>query len=116
MKDEVKKLAVDMNLRMFMRDPEHGTYAYLTDGQRIAYVQWGRSCLDTRTTSVHVPNKITGTGFVLEESITARTITAALNCVEPSWTREIERGYSKKWKDWAAFHNSSKFNSELVEV
>lgn len=116
MKTEVKTLAVAMGLQMFMRDTVNGTYAYLTDGKRIAYIQWGRSHMDTSVSSVHIPNRASGTGYVIDEKINERTVTLALDCVEPAWARRDERGSVRKWASWDAFHQSSAFNGELVEV
>ena len=113
MKDHVKKLAESMGLRMFARDidnPYRCTYAYLTDGDRIAYVQW--SACRVSTSSVHVPSRENGTGFHLQDDISEQSIRDALSCTVPSWAH----GTVRKWKNWEEFHNSSAFNRELTEV
>ena len=89
-------------------------YCYVTDGIHIAYVQWsdGRPHVST----VHVPNRESGTGFQFADTITPQTIRLAMDCIEPSWARARERGSVRKYKDWNQFHQSNSFNSELTEV
>lgn len=112
MKENVKKLAESMGLRMFVPDTGISplTYAYLTDGKRIAYVQW--SDYRTNTCSVHMSSSENGTGFHIQDDISEQSILDALNCIRPNWAN----GTVRKWKDWEQFHNSSAFNRELVEV
>jgi hypothetical protein len=89
-------------------------YCFCTDGTKIAYVQWsdGRPSIST----VHVPNRTTGTGFQFADSITPTTICEAMNCHAPSWARAIEISSVRKWKNWEEFHQANSFNAELTEV
>ena len=89
-------------------------YCYCTDGTNIAYVQWSEG--RPQVSTVHVPNRMTGTGFQFADSITPETIRAAMDCHAPSWVRVGEIPSVRKYKDWEAFHHSNTFNAELAEV
>jgi hypothetical protein len=91
-----------------------GENCYCTDGTNIAYVQWtdGRPSVST----VHYPNKQTGTGFQFADRITAETVSKAMGCLAPSWARQSEVASARKYKNWEAFHTANSFNAELVEV
>lgn len=91
-----------------------GEYCYTTDGVNIAYVQWsdGRPSVST----VHYPNKQTGTGFHFADRITAETVSKAMSTVAPSWARLSDVSSVCKYKDWEEFHESNSFNAELMEA
>lgn len=95
--------------RVFMRKPTD-KYCFYTDGKRIGYAQW--SDYRTSVCSVHMPSRENGTGFSVADAITTTTLADAINCTMPNWAR----GSVIKYKDWDAYHNASKWNSELVEV
>ena len=114
--ERVKELAAAMGLRVFMRPAANGaqaTWAYLTDGTRIAYVEWGR--FHERVGSAHVPNRQTGIGFVVAESITESAVLEAMRGA-PDWASATDRAVSRPWRDWDAFCASSAFNSEYKEI
>ena len=89
-------------------------YCYCTDGTHIAYVQWsdGRPLVST----VHKPNRTTGTGFQFDDRITPDSIRKAMLCVAPTWAKARDIQSVHKYKDWNEFHKSSSFNAEMFEV
>ena len=91
-----------------------GEYCYCTDGTNIAYVQWsdGRPQVST----VHKPNRTTGTGFQFSDLITPDSIRKAMACIAPSWALSREVPSVHKYKNWEEFHKSNNFNAELEEV
>ncbi len=91
-----------------------GEYCYVTDGTNIAYAQWsdGRPSVST----VHMPNRQTGTGFQFADRITAETVSKAMSTLAPSWARQADVSSVHKYKNWEAFHKANSFNSELVEA
>ena len=70
------------------------TYFYFTDGQRIGYAQSNRSGPSFST--VHKPNRTTGTGFAAED------FTEALSFAPP-WATGRDRDTVTKYKDWQEF-------------
>jgi hypothetical protein len=89
-------------------------YCYCTDGTNIAYVQWS-DCRPSVST-VHYPNRTTGTGFRFADKITPETIQKAMNCIAPSWATQSDRASVLKYKTWEEFHKSNSFNAEMIEV
>ncbi len=93
------------------------SWIYYTDGTRIGYLQNGR--LDGISLStVHIPNTTTGTGFKLDEclgviDLTAEKLATAFNH-SPGWATGRDRDSVRKWRDFAAFKASSRFDSEYV--
>lgn len=59
-------------------------YCFVTDGKNIAYVQW--SGFEPRVSTVHKPNRTTGTGFSMGEPcpITPQTVRDAMTLFAPS--------------------------------
>ena len=114
--ESVKALAVRMGLRMFTRktyNRQPATWAYLTDGTRIAYVQWGG--YSDRVSSVHIPAQPVGTGYVIADEITEATVSEAL-AGAPHWATPSDRRNTRPYKDWDAFTQSSQFNPKYFEV
>lgn len=91
-----------------------GEYCFVTDGTRIAYVQWSHS--EPKVSTVHKPNHTTGTGFSFAESITPEIISRAMSCIAPSWAKNSEIESVKKYRDWNEFHNENSWNQGLKEV
>lgn len=91
-----------------------GEYCYCTDGKHIAYVQWsdGRPKVST----VHYPNRQTGTGFHFADSITPQTVRDAMATIAPSWASGRDFQSVRKYENWDKFHQSDSFNAELTEV
>ena len=89
-------------------------YCYVTDGTHIAYAQWsdGRD----HVSSVHMPNRQTGTGFMIYDRITPESIREAMNCHAASWATASDVLSVRKYKNWEAFQNSNSFNAMLFEV
>lgn len=98
--------------KVYTRD--RAEYCYCTDGTNIAYVQW--SNLGDRVTTVHKPNRTTGTGFSIAETITPQTIRTALQMFAPNWADSKDRRSVRKYKDWEEFHHADSFNAQLREV
>ena len=103
--------------KVFKRDGLGGRpseYCYCTDGTNICYVQWsdGRPMVST----VHYPNKQTGTGFQFADRITPETIRKAMTTIAPGWATARDCASVLKYKDWNEFHKSDSFNSQLAEV
>jgi len=117
MKNEYIEMMKAQGWKVYKRTPEgifKCEYCYCTDGTNIAYVQWsdGRPQVST----VHLPNKQTGTGFQFADSITPDSVRKAMDCVAPSWASNKDRASVHKWKNWEEFHKANSFNAELTEV
>lgn len=99
-------------------DPYWRTYLYFTDGQRIGYLQRGDFGGLTLST-VHVPNKTTGTGFcVTDDRDPPLTLTLAelerAFALAPNWASGRQhRETVRKWPNMAAFLKSNR-GLELV--
>lgn len=100
--------------RVFVRDQQRPTYCFFTDGTRIGYAQW--SSMRDSVSSVHKPNRLTGTGFAIADEITVKSLNAAISCHAPHWASDSERASVVKYADWNAYVGASTFNAELVEV
>ena len=117
MKNEYIEMMKAQGWKVYKRTPEgifKCEYCYCTDGTNIAYVQWsdGRPQVST----VHLPNKQTGTGFQFADSITPASVRKAMDCVAPSWASNKDRARVHKWKNWEEFHKANSFNAKLAEV
>ena len=112
MENQFIEMMKAQGFRVFKR--AEGEYCYCTDGTSICYVQWsdGRPSVST----VHVPNKQTGTGFQFADTITPQTIREAMNSIAPFWASNGERSSVRKYKNWEDFHKSNTFNAQLEEV
>lgn len=89
-------------------------YCFVTDGTHIAYVQWGDS-YQTKVSTVHKPNKQSGTGFGIAEEITPKTVREAMICIAPSWaSRDLHS--VRKYANWNEYHHANSFNEELFQV
>lgn len=109
------ELIKSLGYRVFMHE-RSDTWCHYTDGTRIAYCQWGERAYGMRVATVHKPNRATGTGFVISETIDVQSLTAAINCIAPSWASRSDAASVKKWKDWDEFHNSNQWHRQYVEV
>lgn len=84
------------------------TYAYITDGTAIAYVQEERRDGPLTVSTVNVPHKNTGTGFGFHDEreggrVTVDTIRRAMACTAPHWAKPQDRAAVRKWASWEAF-------------
>ena len=101
--------------QVYMRNPSD-TYAYYTDGTRIAYIQNDRFLGYTISTT-HIPNTSTGTGFhlgsvcMLDKENFDRGFMVA-----PDWAYGRDRASVRKWKNWEHFQNYSAFNKEFIAL
>lgn len=86
--------------RVFAPVGDTASYVYYTDGRRIGYAQW--SGLVNSVSTVHIPNKQTGTGFRVAEEITPETLAEGF-ALAPHWAYGRDVATVKKFKDWAAF-------------
>lgn len=96
----------DLGFDVYMRDPKD-TYCYYTDGTQIGYVQEGRF-EGYAISTVHVPNRQTGTGFRMVDhapEITPVGLQAGF-AQYPSWARADQRSSVVKWRDIEHFLNS----------
>ena len=89
-------------------------YCFVTDGTHIAYVQW--SDLRPGVSTVHLPNKTTGTGFQYSEEITPQMVREAMQCVAPGWADGKDRASVRKYKDWDEYLHANSFNEGLFQV
>lgn len=100
------------SLRVFVRDSVKPTYCFFTDGERIGYAQWGDR---VNVSSVHMPNKQSGTGFHVSEAINPESIKAALRTTCPHWSLN-DAHTVKKYKSIDDYLSASSWNAALVEV
>ena len=103
----------EMGLRVFTRGDENPTYCYFTDGKYIGYAQWGDVC---SVSTVHKPNKSTGTGFIVACEITQETLLTAMQTIAPHWVSAADRASVRKYIDIDDFLRDSKWNSEFKEA
>lgn len=100
--------------RVFIRPNGHNpTYCFYTDGERIAYAQWGS--INSGVSSVHKPNQYSGTGYHVSGIIDADTLKRALSCHCPGWDQG-QSGTVKKYKNMQEYLDSSLWNSSLQEI
>lgn len=111
--DSVIEMLKADGLRVYMRKPVD-SYGYCTDGTGIAYVQW--SDYRPGVSTVHVPNKTTGTGFQFSDTITPETVHRAMVTVAPGWAKEREVQSVRKYRNWEEFHSADSWNAGLFEV
>lgn len=104
----------DMGLRVFVRDTENPTYCFFTDGKNIGYAQW--SGIRESISTVHKPNKSTGTGFIVACEITQETLLTAMQTIAPHWVSAADRASVRKYRDIDDYLRDSKWNSEFKEV
>ena len=102
--------------RVYMRTPSDSWLYFVDDADRIGYAQETRSGFVSIST-VHVPNRITGTGFRLDDipSISADNLAEAF-IIAPSWATGEQRASVKKWPSWEAFKASSPFNADYKMI
>ena len=103
----------EMGLRVFTRCTENPKYCYFTDGKCIGYAQWGDRC---SVSTVHKPNKLTGTGFAISDEINKLTLIAAMKTFAPEWASPIHTASVRKYRDIDDYLRESKWNSEFTEV
>jgi len=102
--------------RVYMRSPKDSWLYFVDDADRIGYAQETRSGFVSIST-VHVPNRITGTGFRLDDipSISADNLAKAF-VIAPRWATGSDRASVKKWASWEAFKASSRFNADYKMI
>lgn len=104
-------------LRVYVRPTERprNTYAFITDGKGIAYVQeeyFGPPKIST----MHKPCRECGTGFGLDIPATVDNVRAAMEMVAPKWATPSDRRAVRKWESWEEYANSNHGNwSDLIE-
>jgi hypothetical protein len=86
-------------------DPYWQSYLFYTDGTRIGYMEGGFE--GWRLSTVHVPNRITGTGFSLHSygesaALTKEELEAAF-AIAPPWASNLELASVRKWPSLEAF-------------
>lgn len=101
---------------VYMRN-EGDTWLIFTDGTRIGYLQDDRSSFSLST--VHKPNKNSGTGFQMLRHVGDFTKEDLEACFAraPHWALERDARPVVKYKDMAAYINENSFNREykLIE-
>ena len=104
--------------RVYMRTPSDSWLYFVDDADRIGYAQETRSGFVSIST-VHVPNKYTGTGFILDDipSLSADNLAKAF-VIAPRWVTGGQAASVNKWANWEAFKASSPFNADykMIEV
>lgn len=108
------QLMHEMGLRVFVRDTENPTYCFFTDGKNIGYAQWDG--IRESVSTVHKPNKSTGTGFNVADEITRETLLAAMQTFAPHWVSASDRASVLKYRNIDDYLKASEWNSELTEV
>lgn len=106
------ELIKSLGFSVYMRDLKD-SYCYYTDGVSIGYAQWSR--LAVSVSSVHKPNRTSGTGFRVEDDITAQGLRAALTLHTPHWAVH-DQSSVKKYKNWDEFQNANTWNSGFFQV
>ena len=103
----------ETGLRAFTRGAENPTYCYFTDGEYIGYAQWGDGC---SVSTVHKPNKLTGTGFAIANEISKFTLIDAMRTFAPKWASNTNTDSVRKYINIDDYLRYSKWNSEFKEV
>ncbi len=100
---------------VWMRNPKD-SYLLFTDGQHIGYLQFDRTAGYSIST-VHMPNKITGTGFQTERHVpefTKDMLSSAFgHC--PYWGRN-DANTVKKYRDIEHYRAANEFNADFQLV
>lgn len=106
----------------FWTDPNLLTgsfYGYVTDGTRICYVQQDRNPFTGWSIStVHIPNKDTGTGYRLHDNLalpTAAKMESAMSTYCPNWDRR-NASTIRKWSSWAEYQERDNWAGRYVRV
>lgn len=103
-------------LRVYVRptDRPHHTYAHITDGTGIAYVQM--DLLSPTISTMHKPCRQCGTGFGLDVPATVENVREAMAMRAPKWANPSDRAAVRKWESWDAYASSTHGKwSELIE-
>jgi hypothetical protein len=98
-------------------DPRWASYGFFTDGTRIGYIQEGGFEGVTLST-VHVPNRQTGTGFGMGSSEGCdRAALETAFCNAPGWASNTDRASVTKYANFEAFLAARpSFSGKLVKV
>jgi hypothetical protein len=116
MDDQIIKAVIDAGFTPYMRNTSD-SYMYYTDGARVAYLQIDRLRGVTLST-VHIPNRTTGTGFSLADDlygVTKESLESAF-MHSPSWANRFDRESVKKFGSMEAFLTSTKWNGDFKPV
>jgi len=115
MDTKIIQAVIDAGFTPYMRDTSD-TYMHFTDGTRIGYLQKGRFG-GVSVSTVHVPNKSTGTGFGIaqDESLSKELLESAL-IHAPHWASSFDRQSVKKYPTIAAFLAASRWNMDYKPV
>lgn len=90
------------------QEPYWQTYAFYTDGKRIAYIECDRFG-GYKTSTVHVPNKQSGTGFCVDEcEPLSRELLERAFVHAPNWAKARDRASVVKYTDVGAFFASKR--------
>lgn len=111
MKELAKKIIED-GYKVYANDHKDNreiTYIYFTDGKKIGYAQTYYSGIQFST--VHKPNRKSGTGFSLEEFASIEDYPTAFTT--PPWAYKYP---SNKWDSWEEFLKHDYFKDSKVEV
>jgi len=106
----------EAGFRVFMQTPYDSWLYFVDDADRIGYAQETRNGFVSIST-VHVPNKYIGTGFILDDipSLSADNLAKAF-VIAPRWATGSDRASVKKWASWEAFKASSRFNADYKMI
>jgi hypothetical protein len=99
-------------------DKQWQSYCYYTDGKNIAYLQCGNFGGFSIST-VHKPNKNSGTGFRMPEIDsyypTNKDLKSAF-CIAPNWANNTDRQSVVKYKDFKEFTEKRLSGSDLFKL
>lgn len=97
---------------VWMRDPKD-TFMLFTDGRNIGYLEDNR-LYGYSISTVHIPNKSTGTGFQIERHVSELTKDRLERAFisHPSWARGDEISSVKKYRDMEHYRSGNRFNAE----
>jgi hypothetical protein len=101
---------------VYMRNVDD-TWLYYTDGTNIGYLQVG-GVMGLSLSTVHVPNRTTGTGFAVEgheDMLTEAALKGAF-IQAPGWAYSDDRASVEKYRDMTQFIKSSAFNQAYTLV
>ena len=115
------KLLIENGFRVFVLADGSGTWAHFSKDNKIGYVEFARH-RGFKFTTVHKPNRQTGTGFGLQgsfEEIASPTITDAEQALifAPHWAKKVDLDSVVKYRDvdeWQSKQSILKYTEVTV--
>lgn len=115
--EQIKALGFDVYARKIDHQSGVITHGYYTDGINIGYIQSARDHGIHSISTVHIPNRESGTGFGLGDidEITKEVLESAFKPY-PKWANGKQKKSVVKYANWEAFQNANKFNKEYIKL